>query len=621
MRTMSASGMRKLVIATAMLALTAAPVLADLVDHIDPFIGTGAHGHTFPGPTLPFGMVQLSPDTRLTGWDGCSLYHDSDRVVFGFSHTHLSGTGVGDYGDILLMPLTGIPRLRNGYPDRPDEGYGSRFDKADERASAGYYRTVLKDYGIEVELTATERTGLHRYAFPAGESAYVIIDLEHRDKLLDVGFEIVDERTIAGFRRSEGWAHDQLVHFRAVFSQPFTAEIEKGSGENFERPTTAVLTFGDLKDSGGELLVQVGLSAVDAEGARKNLEAEWAGFDFAATRGAAKAAWSAALAPFAVEGASDDELTVMATAIYHSFLAPNLFSDVDGRYRGMDREVHVAEGRKQYTVFSLWDTYRATHPLFTLVQRARTNDFVNTALSHYREGGRLPVWELAGNETDCMIGYHSVSFIADAWLKGIRGFDAAQALEAMVDSGRRDHFGLAAYKHHGFIPADADGESVSKTLEYSRGWPARWAATTSRASSAAAPTTGATSTIRVRAASGRAATGSGSSPTTRAASTRTTPRPTAGSTASAPRTTCRSTSGCSAARMPRPPCSIRSSPSTARRWAVTRPTSAGGWASTRTATSPVTTWPGCTISPGGRTSRPSASGASWTSSTPRTRTA
>jgi predicted alpha-1,2-mannosidase len=449
-----------------LLLLLTLPTLAaaDLADHIDPFIGTGGHGHTYPGPVLPFGMVQLSPDTRLEGWDGCSGYHFSDRIVFGFSHTHLSGTGVGDYGDILLMPVTGEPLLDNGYPDRPDQGYGSRFDKTQEKAAAGWYRTFLKDYGIEVELTATERTGLHRYVFPADRPGHVIIDLEHRDKLLDVGLQVVDDRTVAGFRRSEGWARDQLVYFRAVFSRPFVAtRLAAGKGDMAAKNTKLVLSFGS---QGGEIMAQVAISAVDAAGARQNLEAEWANFDFAGTRQAARQAWAAALAPFEVGGAGDEEGTVLATSLYHSFLAPNLFSDVDGRYRGLDKQNHRAADRKQYTVFSLWDTYRATHPLFTLVQRERTRDFVNTALSHFTQGGRLPVWELAANETDCMIGYHSVSFIADAWLKGIGGFDAELALRGMLDSAGRDHFGLDAYRRDGFISLEYEHESVSKTLEY-----------------------------------------------------------------------------------------------------------------------------------------------------------
>jgi len=254
----------------------------ELVDRIDPFIGTGGHGHTFPGPALPFGMVQLGPDTRLTGWDGCSGYHFSDTVVYGFSHTHLSGTGVGDYGDVLLMPVVGEPSLESGEPDRFGPGYASPVDKATERAAAGYYAVRLRDGGIGVELTATPRTGLHRYAFPAGAPAHVIVDLEHRDRLLDADLRVVDDRTVEGFRRSSAWARDQVVHFRARFSRPFAAtRIAAGDPAHPDRPSKAVLSFGD---AGGEVLVQVGISAVDADGARRNLEAEWTGFDFARTR-------------------------------------------------------------------------------------------------------------------------------------------------------------------------------------------------------------------------------------------------------------------------------------------------------------------------------------------------
>lgn len=453
--------MRRLLVALSVVLAAGQAPAADLADHIDPFIGTGGHGHTFPGPTLPFGMVQLSPDTRLTGWDGCSGYHFSDTVVYGFSHTHLSGTGARDYGDILLMPVTGEPLLQNGYPDRPDDGYGSRFGKESEQAAAGWYAVHLDDYGIDVELTATARTGLHRYVFPAGRPAHVIVDLEHRDQVLDADLSIGDDHTLDGFRRSRHWAQDQLIHFRAAFSRPFTATRLVRDAEG--RAVKAVLSFGD---QGGELLVQVGISAVDAQGARINLEAEWTAFDFPATRARARAAWAEVLRPFAVEDAADRDLTILATALYHGFIAPNLFSDADGRYRGMDLQTHSVQGRDQYTVFSLWDTYRATHPLFTLVQRARTGDFVATMLAQYQDGGRLPVWELAANETECMIGYHSVSVIADAYLKGIGGFAGDLAMEAMLDSALRDHFGLDAYRRDGFISCDLAAESVSRTLEY-----------------------------------------------------------------------------------------------------------------------------------------------------------
>ena len=442
--------------ALAALLPAAAAGAGALVDCVDPFIGTGGHGHTFPGPTLPFGMVQLGPDTRLTGWDGCSGYHFDDDVIRGFSHTHLSGTGVSDYGDVLLMPVVGEPRLESGRPDGADAGYGSRFAKTDERAGAGWYAVRPADHDVDVELTATPRTGLHRYVFPPGRPAHVIVDLEHRDRLLGADLRVVGDDAIAGFRRSTAWARDQFVFFHARFSRPFTATRVEGGPK-------AVLSFGD---AGGELLAQVGISAVDADGARGNLEAEWAGFDFAATRDRARAAWDAALGRFTIEGADDADRTVFATALYHAFLAPNLFSDADGRYRGMDQAIHRAEGRDHYTVFSLWDTYRAAHPLFTLVERDRSADFVRTFLAQYQQGGRLPVWELAANETDCMIGYHSVSVIADAYLKGIRGYDSDAALDAMVASAESGLFGLDAYVRDGFVGADEHGESVSRTLEY-----------------------------------------------------------------------------------------------------------------------------------------------------------
>ncbi len=450
-----------LVLLTLMCLLTPVRGLAALVDHVDPFIGTGGHGHTFPGPTMPFGMVQLSPDTRLTGWDGCSGYHDSDHVIYGFSHTHLSGTGVSDYGDILLMPFTGEPHLDSGYPDQVDQGYGSRFSKKSERAEAGWYAVHLDDYNIDVELTATERTGLHRYVFPAGRPAHVIIDLEHRDQLLDAYMSLWLDDRITGYRRSTGWAKNQVVYFQAAFSRPFTTS--KLFKDEAGRVTKAVLSFGD---QGGELIVQVAISATGVDGANNNLKAEWAQFDFAAKKKKARSAWAAELDRFTVEGASDDDQTILATALYHSLLAPNLFSDFHNYYRGMDRDNHLAGERRQYTVFSLWDTYRATHPLFTLVERRRTRDFVGTMLAQYEQSGRLPVWELAGNETNCMIGYHAVSVIADAYLKGIGGFDADAALGAMVSTAMGDQFGLEAYRRDGYISSDLESESVSRTLEY-----------------------------------------------------------------------------------------------------------------------------------------------------------
>lgn len=426
-----------------------------LTAHVDPFVGTGGHGHTYPGPSLPFGMIQPGPDTRLSGWDGCSGYHYSDSRIFGFSHTHLSGTGIPDYADILLMPTTGEVRLHNGADGRP--GYASAFTHDEETAAPGYYAVTLKDYGIRAELTATVRTGMHRYALPAGRPAHVILDLEHRDELKDASLEVVSDTEVAGHRRSTGWARDQIVYFVARFSRPFTSPASQSAGRK------RALSFGS---GGGALLVKVGISAVSVEGARKNLDTELPGWDFDAVRKAADAAWERELSKLRVEGGTRDQRVTFYTALYHAMLAPNVYMDVDGRYRGRDLQIHTADGFTYYSVFSLWDTFRAVHPLLTLIDPERTRDFVRTFLRQYREGGRLPVWELAANETDTMIGYHAVPVIADAMVKGIEGFDLGLAFEAMKASAEGDRFGLAAYRRDGFIDAGEESEAVSRTLEY-----------------------------------------------------------------------------------------------------------------------------------------------------------
>ncbi len=442
----------------------------DFARDVDPFIGTGGHGHTYPGATLPFGMVQLSPDTRLEGWDGCSGYHASDSVMYGFSHTHLSGTGVSDYGDVLFMPMTGVALLNNGAEEGPDAGYASRFDKREEDARPGWYGVRLADNDIYVELTATERTGLHRYSYPPDEPAHLIVDLAHRDPVVESGLRIVGHNEIEGFRRSNQWAQDQHVYFVARFSRAFVdadlaldREPQAGALEVQGTDVRGAFSFGT---NAGVLLVKVGISAVDIDGARRNLDAEQPGWDFDAVRDAALATWNEVLGRVVIDGASQEQRTIFYTALYHSMIAPNVYSDVDGRYRGMDDRIHVAEDRRHYTVFSLWDTFRATHPLMTLLEPERTREWIATFLDMHAQGGRLPVWELAAHETDTMIGYHSVSVIADAWLKGIRGFDGERALEAMLHSARLDHFGLRAYQEQGFIGAEDESESVSKTLEY-----------------------------------------------------------------------------------------------------------------------------------------------------------
>lgn len=439
---------------------------SSFVDYVNPFIGTGGHGHTYPGASRPFGMVQLSPDTRLDGWDGCSGYHYSDSVVYGFSHTHLSGTGVSDYGDILLMPQS----RPASYRQSGEDSYSSAFDKASEVAEPGYYAMHLNDDNIDVELTSTQRAGFHKYTFNDDDTAVVIIDLEHRDKVLRGEFTSVGDYEIAGYRISEAWATEQHVYFVAQFSEKivdvtYTESLLYSSDTAANPAVLQAFTMFDLPDD-NTLKVRVGISAVSVENARANLEAEITDWDFDKVRKEARDDWESELAKIEVEGGTDAQKEIFYTALYHSYLNPNLFTDVNGEYRGMDMKVHKADQTNVYTVFSLWDTFRGTHPLFTITQRERTKDFIRTFLTQYKDGGALPIWELAGNYTGCMIGYHSIPVIADAHAKGITDFDTELALEAMQHSAKQDHLGLDAYKLKGFISSGDEAESVSKTLEY-----------------------------------------------------------------------------------------------------------------------------------------------------------
>ncbi len=439
------------------------------VDFVNPFIGTGGQGHTFPGATVPFGMVQLSPDTRLEGWNGDSGYYNSDSVIYGFSHTHLSGTGISDYGDIMLMPTSGKYYLNSGYKTGTDNGYASRFRKNTEKASPGYYSVKLIDYGITVELTATKRAGFQKYTFPKAKKAFVTLDLTHRDKVLASSFRQINAYEVEGLRRSQSWAKDQYVYYYIRFNQPirklYLAVNDTLTDETQANSTNikVAFSFGNLKDN--VLLVKTGISAVSMDGARKNLTKEIPGWDFKAVRKQAHAAWNKELNKIQIKAGETNKI-IFYTALYHTMIAPNLYMDVDGRYRGTDLKIHQAKGFTNYTVFSLWDTFRATHPLYTIIERKRDADFIKTFLHMYKNGGQLPVWELAGNYTGCMIGYHSVSVIADAWVKGIRNFNAEEAFKAMKHSAMANHLGLAAYKKYGYIPADKEFESVSRTLEY-----------------------------------------------------------------------------------------------------------------------------------------------------------
>ena len=463
------------------------------------FIGTGGHGHTYPGAVVPFGMVQLSPDTRLSGWDGCSGYYYTDTVVYGFSHTHLSGTGVADYCDILFMPTTGEPQFIN-------TDYRSSFKKKNEAASPGYYKTKLEKYNIGVELTATKRVGVHRYEYPSTKQANIIIDLKHRDEVLDSWIEVVNDHEIRGFRRSKSWASDQYIYFDTKFNKAFKTygialndTVQQGQNKVQGKNVKMYLQF----DDPGEVISKVGISSVSAEGALNNLDTEVPDFDFKKIVKSARAEWNEQLNKIQVEGGappisteqrsnqyqnggynptgynrpqqqkqapvtdwSKIKQTIFYTALYHSMVAPNLYSDVDGQYRGLDQKVHKAEGFDYYTVFSLWDTFRAEDPLFTIIDRKRTLDFIKTFLAMYEQGGLLPIWPLGSGETFCMIGNHSIPVIVDAYAKGIRGFDAEEAFTAMKAAVNRQEPGLNSYRKNGVVLADDDAESVSKTLEF-----------------------------------------------------------------------------------------------------------------------------------------------------------
>ena len=440
-------------------------------DFVNPFIGTGGHGHTYPGATLPFGMVQLSPDTRLEGWDGCGGYHYDDSYIYGFSHTHLNGTGVPDLCDILFMPNTGETRWNNGSDGKP--GYGSRFKHSSENADPGYYKVLLDDYNITAELTATTRVGMHSYTFPAASEANILVDLFHRDEVLESSIKVISNTQIEGLRRSRSWAENQYVYFVAEFSKPFTSyeiaidnKTKPGikSADN-EKNIKAIFHFSTT--AGEKILVKVGISAVSTDGASLNLNAEIPGWDFGSVRSSAKSIWNKELSKIVVEGGTDNQKTVFYTALYHTMVNPNTYMDVDGSYRGRDLKVHKALDFTNYTVFSLWDTYRAYHPLMTIIDQKRTLDYIKTFMVQYEQGGLLPVWELAANETFCMIGYHSVPVIVDAYFKGIKGFDTAKALQAMRKSATREgNEGLKALAQNGYIATEDEAESVSKTLEY-----------------------------------------------------------------------------------------------------------------------------------------------------------
>lgn len=453
------------------LACTPAPqekVEEDLIGYTNPMIGTDFTGNTYPGAQVPFGMVQLSPDNGLPGWDRISGYYYPDSTIAGFSHTHLSGTGAGDLYDISFMPVT------NPYKTGAEPlGIYSSFSHNDESASAGYYRVLLKDYNINVELTATERCGIQRYTFPEAESS-IFLNLKKAmnwDFTADSHIEVVDSCTIRGYRHSWGWSPKQYIYFQTRFSRPFdafqldtTAITTKDKGRI---GTAAVARFDFKTKQNEEILVTTALSGTSMEAAARNLEAEAPKDDFDFYMKQAQENWTKELAKIEVTSDDADKKTIFYTAMYHAMLAPTIYSDVDGSYFGPDGQVHQAEGWTNYSTFSLWDTYRASHPLFTYLQPERVSDMIQCFLHFYEQHGALPLWNLYGWETDMMIGYHAVPVIVDAYLKGIGDFDPVKALEACVTTANRDDYrSIGFYKEKGYVASDHENWSMSKTMEY-----------------------------------------------------------------------------------------------------------------------------------------------------------
>lgn len=445
----------------------------DYTQLVNPFIGTDFTGNTYPGAQVPFGMVQLSPDNGLPGWDRIAGYFYPDSTIAGFSHTHLSGTGAGDLYDISFMPVT----LPYNEAEQP-LGIHSKFSHEKESAYAGYYQVFLQDYKINVELTATERCGIQRYTFPKAESA-IFLNLKKAmnwDETQDSYIEQVDSVTLKGYRYSNGWARNQKIYFYTKFSRPFgSLQLDKSpiikDGKENGHGYVARINYNTSENE--QIVIRTAISGVSMEGAERNFMAEAQESDFDSYLCKAKKMWNDALGKIEVENSDMDETVTFYTALYHSMLAPTIYGDVDGSYYGPDKKIHKADGWTNYSTFSLWDTYRAAHPLFTIIQPERVNDMVKSLIAFSEQNGRLPVWNMFGSETDMMIGYHSVPVIVDAYLKGIGDFDAESALKECVKTANLDDYRqIGLYKNMGYIPYDvvdkynSENWSLSKTLEY-----------------------------------------------------------------------------------------------------------------------------------------------------------
>ena len=470
------------------------------IDYVNPFTGTDHMGHTFPGATVPFGMVQLSPDTDTISYSTgqgynkevyayCAGYQYNDKTICGFSHTHFSGTGHSDLGDFLLMPTTGKLKLNPGTKDNPDSGYRSRFSHEKEKASPGYYSVILDDYNIQAELTATARAGFHQYTYEKSGETNLILDLtagiyNYPGKNIWQFIRVENDTLITGYRQTRGWARTRTIYFAMVLSKPISNYgyeneeplLYRGFYRKFnEKENFPEMAGKNIKawfrfsmQAGEQLKVKFAISGVSTEGALHNLQAEIPGFDFDEIRLAAAGLWNKELAKIQVSGTEALKQNFY-TSLYHAFLSPTIYMDADGKYRGLDQNIHQSKDFTNYSTFSLWDTYRALHPLFTIIEQERTSDMINSMLAHRRQSvhGILPVWSHQANENWCMTGYHAVSVIADAYVKGISGFDAAEALEAMDASATYALYdGLGDYIGYGYAPADLTSNAASKTLEY-----------------------------------------------------------------------------------------------------------------------------------------------------------
>ena len=492
--------MRKYGIATFLIFTFFACMAQTPASYVNPFIGTNEMGHTYPGATVPFGMVQLSPETDTIQYSVgkgyikdvyryCAGYQYSDKTIVGFSHTHFSGTGHSDLGDFLVMPTTGIVQLNPGTATHPESGYRSLYSHDTEKASAGYYSVMLSDNNIKAELTTSARVGFHRYTFPESSQANIILDMvsgiyNYDGKVVWSSIRVENDTLITGYRQTQGWARERTMYFAMAFSKPIRnygcKDDAKVAYSDFYRKFNTTKDFPEMAGrklktyfsfdtkAGEQILVKFALSSGSTNGAIKNLETEIPHWNFDLVRKQAEESWNKELSRLTIE-ASEEKKIIFYTALYHAFLSPTLFMDVDGNYRGLDHNNHYAGGFTNYTTFSLWDTYRALHPLFTMIQQQRTSDMINSMLAHQQQSVHhiLPVWSHHANENWCMIGYHAVPVIADAYMKGITGYDAQKALDACIASSTyAPNDGIGDYMKYGYVPADKSSNSASKTIEY-----------------------------------------------------------------------------------------------------------------------------------------------------------